>query len=333
MKRLSTEKRNELGKVIPLEQPYVLLIDPSNICNLRCVFCPTGYDNLIKESNRNNKIMDFALYKKVIDDLKEFKYPLKVLRLYKEGEPLVNPNFSKMISYAKKSSNVLRIDTTTNGVLLNKELNRRIIDAGIDQINISVNGLSSNQIYKYTNKKVDFEKYVENIRDLYEHKGQCEIYIKAIKDYLTNDEQKKFYDIFGEISDRIYLERLSPAWPDFNIKNKNFCIGNYGQKVEMRKVCPYIFYILVVNSDGTASTCVGDWKHKQILGNVSKESIMDIWRGNEIKKYWIEHLKFNKNIFPMCSKCKVIEYGAFDNVDMYSSEIYERLTKNIYNYK
>lgn len=54
-----------------------------------------------------------------------------------------------MIKLAKDSKYFKRIDTTTNGVLLNKELNRRIINAGIDQINISVNGVSEEQIYKH----------------------------------------------------------------------------------------------------------------------------------------------------------------------------------------
>ncbi|GAI93190.1 unnamed protein product, partial [marine sediment metagenome] len=56
--------------------------------------------------------MDFELYKKIIDDLKEFDAPLKVLRLYKDGEPLLNNRFADMVRYAKGSGVVKYIDTT-----------------------------------------------------------------------------------------------------------------------------------------------------------------------------------------------------------------------------
>ena len=92
-----TDNRNELGQKTPLKQPYVLLIDPSNLCNLRCCFCPSGNIELIKSTKRIQTMMDFKLYQKIIDDTSEFESPIKVLRLYKEGEPLINPNFADMI--------------------------------------------------------------------------------------------------------------------------------------------------------------------------------------------------------------------------------------------
>lgn len=335
IQRLSINERSNLGEILPLEQPYVLLIDPSNLCNLRCKFCPSGYQDLISGTGRVQKVMNFDLYKKIIDDTSEFNKDIKVLRLYKEGEPLINPNFDQMIYYAKRKRNISRIDTTTNGVLLNPELNRKIIDAGIDQINISVNGVNAEQIFKYTNRRIEFSKYVENIRDLYEHKGNCEIYIKAIEDNLTQSEQQTFYEIFGEISDRIYLERLSPAWPDFEFNSikKEFNIGNYGQEIENRQVCPYIFYVMVINSDGTVSTCVGDWKHNQILGDTKKNSLKEIWFGTEMRKCWESHLELKKDCYNMCENCKVIVYGAFDNIDSFANSILTRLQNNEFNYK
>ena len=334
IQRISQTKRVNLGNFVPLEQPYVLLIDPSNLCNLQCKFCPSGNQSLIESTGRIQTVMNFDLYKKIIDDTSEFFKNIKVLRLYKEGEPLINPNFDKMISYAKNNKNIDRIDTTTNGILLNPDLNRRIIKAGIDQINISVNGVNSEQIYKFTNKHIDFSKYIDNIRDLYEHKENCEIYIKAIKDNLTASEQEIFYDKFGDISDRIYLERLSPAWPNFEFDSmkKEFDTGNYGQKIENRSVCPYIFYIMVINSDGTVSTCVGDWKHAQILGDVNENSLKEIWFGPEMKKCWKSHLKFEKGSYEMCKNCQVIEYGAFDNIDIFASSILQRVENNEFRY-
>lgn len=329
--RLSSEERQSLGEKLPLKQPYVLLVDPSNLCNLRCKWCPTGYDKMISDTFRNETVMNIELFKKILNDTKEFDNPFKVLRLYKEGEPLVNPSFAQMILLAKKSEQFLRIDTTTNGHLLSPELNRKIVDSGLDQINISVNGVTSEQIFKHTGRKIDFKEYVSNIRDLYKNRGNCTVYIKSIKDILTEKEQNLFFEIFGDISDRIFLERLSPAWPDFDVSLSGYNyenVGNYDHPVENRKVCPYLFYIMVINSDGSVSTCVGDWKHHQITGNINERSLKEIWLGEQQKHYQIQHLEGNKDCFEMCSKCKVISHGCYDNIDSYSEKIKTKIINN-----
>lgn len=179
--RLSAEPRKNLGRALPLEQPYVLLVDPSSLCNLRCKWCPSGYDQLIAETGRSQQVMDLALFERLVDQAAAWGKPFRVLRMYKEGEPLVNPFFADMVRLAKQSGWFLRIDTTTNGVLLNPKLNRKLIEAGIDQINISVNGMSAEQIYRNTGNHVDFGAYVQNIQDLCGRKGDCTIYIKSIK--------------------------------------------------------------------------------------------------------------------------------------------------------
>ncbi|MCZ9957418.1 hypothetical protein [Brachyspira hyodysenteriae] len=69
--------------------------------------------------------------KKIIDDLQQFEGKVKVIRLYKDGEPLLNKHFAEMVEYAKKSDKVNRVDTTTNASLLNKDLSLQIINAGL----------------------------------------------------------------------------------------------------------------------------------------------------------------------------------------------------------
>jgi MoaA/NifB/PqqE/SkfB family radical SAM enzyme len=326
--RVNTDNHVELGKVVPLATPFVLLIDPCNLCNFKCKFCPTGNQQLIKNSGRGRGILDFDLFKKIIDELNEFDEPIKTLRLYKEGEPLLHPRFADMVKYAKDSKLVQRIDTTTNVDFLNPILNRKIINAGLNQINISVNGISAEQIYYYTRTKINFTKYVENIKDLYENRGNCEIAIKSIKENLTEAEQKTFFDIFGNIADRIFLEHLSPAWPQFKFHQdipSEFVCGNYGQEIIYRKICPYIFYIMVINANAKASTCVGDWPNRLLVGDLRTQSIKDVWQGNILNNYRIMHLKGERANCKFCKDCLVVSHGTLDNLDPYARDVLERI--------
>lgn len=326
--RVNAESHTTLGKVAPLSAPYVLLVDPVNVCNFKCKFCPTGNQELIRATGRYQGMLDFKLFTKIVDDLKEFNEPIRVLRLYKEGEPLLNPDFADMVKYARDSKLVRKIDTTTNGVLLNPTLNRKLISAGLGQINISVNGVSAEQIYYYTRTKIDFDQYVANIRDLYQNRGNCEVSIKAIKENLNEEERKRFFDVFGDISNRVALENLSPAWPDFKFDESikmEFVSGNYGQEIVERKVCPYIFYIMVVNSSGKASTCVGDWPNKLIVGDLKTQTVKEVWQGLLLNQHRIAHLKGKRSDNAFCRVCQVVSHGTIDNLDPYADEILKRM--------
>ena len=332
-KRHESEKnRVVLENFVPLKTPFVLMVDPSSACNQKCIFCPTGNHDIIKNTGRYQGIMHYDLFKKIIDETSDFDSPIKTLRLYNQGEPLLNPNLPEMIEYAKNSLNILRIDITTNGVLLNPELNKKLIEAGIDQINISVNGIDAEQFFKFTRTKIDFEKYVKNIENLYRNKGNCEIYIKAIKQNLTPKEETKFYELFGDFSDRIFLENISPVWPEFYFDNTGakIEIGQYGQELLEKQVCPYIFYLMVINSDGTVSTCNQDWKRKLVVGDTVTQNLKDIWLGDNINLYRMIHLDGNRRKIEICANCDAVSYCTLDNIDAASSEIKYRLINKIY---
>ncbi len=83
--RIELENRTKLETVIPLSTPFVIFVDPADSCNFKCSFCPTGDTELMKKVGRPFKVMNFELYKKIIDDICEFDKPIKVLRLYKDG--------------------------------------------------------------------------------------------------------------------------------------------------------------------------------------------------------------------------------------------------------
>ena len=321
------DQRVELGDMAPLGTPFVLIVDPASQCNFKCRFCPTGDLELIKATGRYQGSMAFETFTKIIDDLQAFREPLRVLRLYKEGEPLMNKRFADMVAYARGSDKVLRIDTTTNGVLLLPKTSEKIIEAGIDQINISVNGVRDEQFVELVRTKVNFQKYVENIKYLYSIKGKCEIYIKAIQENLTEDDQKRFLDTFGDYADRIFFEHLFANWPEFDsdIIPKNGAVGHYGDEVVEKSVCPYIFYSTTINSDGTVSLCVQDWARKLVVGDVNTESVKDIWLGRRLDEHRIAHLSGCRKDNATCAQCQSPSFAAPDNLDDKAGEIKERM--------
>jgi radical SAM protein with 4Fe4S-binding SPASM domain len=326
--RINRENRTRLETVIPLATPMVLFVDPSSACNFKCKFCPNGDVKLIRTTGRWQGPMDIDVYRKIIDDLKEFDEPLKVLRLYKEGEPFLNKNFAEMIWYAKKAGIAQSIDTTTNGYLLEPERIKPVLDAGIDRINISVDGLSDEQFLEFTGVKVKFDKFIENIRNMYEMKGSCEICIKIAGDFLSTDDKNKFYQVFGNYADRIFIENVAPCWPEFDVQDRlgvKMDKGIYDQPLSEVNTCPYIFYSMSVNSDGTVSLCFLDWARKLLIGDIRKESLKDIWNGNTLFQHRYEHLQGKRKENPICAACGQLSHCLPDNIDPYADTLLKKL--------
>jgi len=331
--RIELENRTRLETVIPLSTPFILFVDPSSSCNFRCKFCPTGDHEIIKTTGRFQGQMNFELYKKIIDDLKEFDKPLKVLRLYKDGEPLLNKNLARMIKYAKDSDNVSYIDTTTNGLLINNFRMKPIIEAGLDKINISVNGLSDEQFLDFTGIHVDFNKYVENITNLYDIKNNCEIVIKIVGDRLSETEKTYFYDTFGDICDKIFIENTAPCWSGFDVESHtdikiNTTKGIYNNELSNTNICPYIFYSISINSDGSVSLCFLDWERKLIIGDIRCQTMKEVWNTPILFYYQYNNLVGKRKEIDVCKNCGQLTYCMPDNIEPYKNEILKNLLNN-----
>ncbi len=322
--RIDLENRTRLEEVIPLRTPFVIFVDPADTCNFKCKFCPTGDRDLMEKTpGRNFGIMDFNLYKKIINDICEFEEPVKVLRLYKDGEPLLNPHFADMVKYAKDKGCAQKIDTTTNASLLNPKKNLEIIDAGLDRINISIEGINKEHYESFSMVPINFKKMVDNIHHFYKNKGECEVYIKINGDISSAEEHNKFYEIFGNIADKIFIEHIAPCWPEFEFKkvevNRKFNL--FGEKIKEVMVCPYVFYSIAVNSDGTASLCFLDWSRKLIIGDIKKNTIREIWNGRKLFKYRKMFLMKKRKDHPICGKCGQLTHCQPDDIDKYSDKI------------
>jgi radical SAM protein with 4Fe4S-binding SPASM domain len=322
--RINVEGRTPLQEVIPLQTPFVLFVDPASACNFLCQFCPTGHRKLIDDTGRFQGVMRLELFKKIIDDLDEFDRPIKVLRMYKDGEPFLNKNLAKMVVYAKQSGFVEYIDTTTNASLMTPERLGPILDAGLDKINISVDGMNREQYRNFTEFDMDFERLVENVKWLYANKGNCEVVVKIPADIIAEPQKQEFLDTFGDHCDRIFIENLAPCWPEFDVETYagvKITTGIYQQPITPTDTCPYIFYSFSVNSDGLVSSCFLDWGRRLIVGDVREQGLKAIWHSSKMNALRRQHLEGKRCQNSVCSKCGQLSHCLPDNIDQYREEL------------
>ena len=330
--RIDIHDRIELKNALPLRTPYVIHIDPCDTCNFRCKFCPSGNMELMKKTRgRGHGPMDFEVYRGIIDSLKEFPDPIRVIRLYKEGEPLLNPRFADMVRYAKASPKVLRVDTTTNASLLTPERSLEIIDAGLDRLNISIEGVNAEQYRDFSGHKLDYDRFADNIAFFFDHKKQCQVNIKINGDILTPEQEAEFYWRFGDMADGISVERTIEYWPKFGEMQVEFDEGvnMLGGKSKEVQVCPYVFYEMCINSDGTYSLCRFDWNHAMLLDRHvgAPPTPKKIWDSIVLWNFQQQFLKKERKLMTVlsCPKCGVLKQGVPEDLDEFAAEILEEM--------
>ena len=327
--RIDLINRTQLENVIPLETPFVVFVDPSDACNFKCRFCPTSDRDLMKAVGRPWKQLPFELFTKIADDMARFPSQVEVLRLYKDGEPLLNKRLVDMIKYAKDVGASKRIDTTTNAALLTKEKGKALADAGLDRINISLYGVTNEHYKNFSGVKLEFERVLANVRDFYEVRGNCEMLVKISGDTLTSEEKQMFLDHFGDHTDKIYIEHIMSCWPEFELRglDVNSEKGIYGQDIKEVNACAYPFYSFSINSDGRVSVCFLDWSRKMIVGDVKEQSVQEIWNGTKMRSYRKMFLEGNRKKHQTCGNCGQMSHGAPDNIDPFKEMLLEKLNK------
>lgn len=328
-------QRTKLEEVIPLEVPYSIQIDICSACNMRCEFCVHSDQKAVRDANIHWGMMSLELYKHIIDDIKISwvgKAKIKKLKLFQIGEPLLNPHVCEMVAYAKKADVADNIEITTNATLLNKELNLKLVDAGLDILNISLNGIDEKQYLRTCNYELSFEKLLSNITHFYQNRKNCRMFIKYSDIGYSEWEKTRFYRLFENICDEIFVETISATlWQDTDVNNKiqNANIGTYGQEITEKKVCPFLFTTLIINDQGMAHLCCVDWKLNHILGDLNKESISDVWNGKRLREYQLLHLQGYKDKIDICKNCESLSANNIDNIDEHADELLRRLMKNI----
>lgn len=328
--KIYSRERTALEKVVPLAAPFSVQIDVCSACNLKCEFCFHSDNEAIKRAGVKFGVMSFELFKRIIDDMGKSwgKGKVKKLRLFKVGEPLMNQDICKMVKYAKEAEVAECIEITTNGTLLDEKMSLGLIEAGLDILNISVNGINEKQYKETCQYEIDFKEYFAKIKFFFDHKKNCKVFVKYSDIGYTEEEKQSFYDMFRTACDEMFVETISATlWQDTNVNEKidNAHKGTYGQELKKKQVCPFLFTTMVINDRGMAHLCCADWKSEYVLGDLTVENIGDIWNGKKLREYQRLHLQMQKDKIPLCRECESLSANTTDDIDDYAEEILTRI--------
>ena len=112
----------------------------------------------MKDVNLKRGFMGTALFQKIVDELGEFPTKIKKIKIGNHGEPTLHPDLAECIEYATKSEVADVVELFTNGSKLNPLLNSKIVESGLQRINISLEGLNDER-QASNRRKPGFQRY------------------------------------------------------------------------------------------------------------------------------------------------------------------------------
>ncbi len=324
-------KRNMLSEVLPLLTPYKINIDVSSVCNFKCIFCFHAIDDKeLKNSGFKPQIMDFELFKTILKQIKEFPEKIKCIGLAGIGEPLINKKLPDMIRMTKEYDVSEKIVITTNGSLLKPKIADALVDAGLDEIIISIEALNSKKYYDISKAKIIFQELLDNIEYLYKNRGQCKVFVKIVSmAFEEKNDEKLFHELFDEISDMAYVEEIIPQFKpvDYDSMDLNYEQTIYGKKVLPIEVCSMIFYAMQIAANGNVCPCCVDYNETEIFGNANTDSLYNIWNSIQFNRFRKIHLNNKRNEITLCQNCEYLVYNIRDEdiLDGSEKEILDRI--------
>ncbi len=263
-------------------------VEISNLCNLRCSFCPgTG------RAPRMLSPEEFRLLASKLRGHTEYLY------FHLMGEPLLHPHLNELLAIAAELG--FRVMITTNGTLLPEKGGLLLRSPAVHKVNLSLQAFEANEsgeLRAYLQGCTDFVRRAAGQGILCEfrlwNRGGLDARNREIEELLAEAFPRPWTASRSgqRLAERVWLdpgERFD--WPDLDreeLRESGFC---YGLRDQIGVLC-----------DGTVVPCCLDHEGDIPLGNLFAQSLQEILDSPRARAIY-EGFSQRRAVEPLCRRC------------------------------
>ncbi len=319
--------------------PYMLQLEPTNRCNLKCPLCPAGTNQL----GRPRRDMPLEEFQGLIDDMERY---LLFIVLWEWGEPFMHPHLPEMIRYAADRG--IQIVTSTNAHFLHdEEYLRRILNSGLATLIVAIDSLEQESYAAYRQngslstaiqgletlvrlKKETGSKTLINLRMVIMKQNEHEL--PAMRRFA----KRSGVDIFsvkslnpscGLDAKDIDLVPRNPAYRRYVYNEESF------ERVRVDCHCRKMTFMCSISANGEVIPCGYDFSSELKVGNIAETPLSKIWN-SPASQEMRRKLYYEKELIPKCAECsinyKLSDGGWFPEVEFFDIDRPSLLFKKIY---
>ena len=277
------------------ESPRAVQIETNLACNAKCPFCP--YSHL----ERGPKFMEDWIWKKIVDETRGLGI---IYRPFLINEPLSERRLATIMRYIKEDSTA-KVEINSNAGLMTEKRALEVLDAGLDIARFSVDGFSR-ETYEPARPGVDYDAVVRNVNRFVELRDQgnykCLVEVRMIDMPENRHEHAAYMEYWQPRVDDVLIVPLY-RWPW------------EGQEKPVLKPCLKILDEMFFYTDGTAPLCCWDSAGRGLVGDVKKESVLEIWNGVTMRAMRDLLDRGRRDLLYLCSRCDAyadVHFVGFD---------------------
>lgn len=278
--------------------PEVFQVELTNHCPMTCVMCPRTYN-----MSRALGYMDAALYEKIVNEISKFS---SRIFLHHFGDSLMHPELPTLIRSAAQHD--IKTFLSTNPILLTNDRARGIVDSGLHELVISLDGVSPE-----TNLAIRGRAASDVAR--------AEEQIEFLLQYRQRQSRKKPRIILQFVRQKMNLHEYQ-AWIEKwrsvegidHIKVKSFVSWDgHEQKINALRpeltaepneiVCDKPWTSVTILWDGRVVPCCFDYDGLFVLGDLREQTLDQIWRGEAMTSLRQAHRDRNLSDIRLCKNC------------------------------
>jgi radical SAM protein with 4Fe4S-binding SPASM domain len=285
------------------EFPMMVVISFVYVCNAKCPNCPyTNSD--IRSDYKDRPFMNEETFRIIADQCGQYG---AWIRVSGGGEPMMHSKAVELMEYAKQKGT--KVGLITNGSLFDNESTERILKAGVDMVEFSVDA-SDPETYSEVRKGLKWEKLLENTERFVSMRNR----LKSPTKIIASGVNQEGVDInavenFWEPRVDNFQKRKYLTW-GINDPVKSADTEPYLPPSE-RIPCPFIFERLNIDSRGKVMLCGFDIAANTDMGNIHDRSIKEIWLGEAFEHYRNLHIERRGNEIELCESCPDWKYRSW----------------------
>lgn len=223
--------RNDLVQLaaggLPLASPVEAYFEVANRCNSKCATCPLTFSP--QEDAEQLSLEDFT---SLVDQLPDLRRAV----MQGIGEPLLNRELPRMIRHLKDRG--VYVVFNTNAVLLTRRRQVELIESGLDELRVSVDG-STPETYLKVRGIPSFDRVVANVAEMVRTQHELGASTPRLSLWVTGmrenlGELPGVIDLAARIGvGEVYLQRLVFGFDDDSLASgdQNIYAG-YRQQAE-----------------------------------------------------------------------------------------------------
>ena len=273
--------------------PPYLQIEPSSICNYRCVFCYETDKTFTRKSAGFMGHMKLGVFKRVVD---EAEGRVEFLSLASRGEPLLCPDIAPMLAYTR--GKFLNLKMNTNASLLDEVKCHAILQSGIKTLVFSADA-AEEPLYSQLRVGGRLDKVLANIerfQTIRTTQYRDSSIITRVSGVKVSQAQNldSMQKLWGNLVDQVAFVEYNP-WEN-----------TYQQPInDIVTPCSDLWRRMFVWWDGKVNPCDTDYKSTLCVGSINERGLGQLWNGTAYEGLRRAHLEKRRHEQSPCNRCTV----------------------------